>query len=118
MGEAAEMLGGHRAHVSSVARSVWRRRQVAPKGLPSRVLTDPITRRSILAKEPIMATLTISLSDEKMRRLEALGKREGLTTEQIVRLALNDLISQPELTFRASAKRVMEENSELYRRLS
>ena len=65
-----------------------------------------------------MATLTISLSDEKMRRLEALGKREGLTTEQIVRLALNDLISQPELTFRASAKRVMEENSELYRRLS
>ena len=29
------------------------------------------------AKEPIMATLTISLSDEEMLRLEALGKREG-----------------------------------------
>ncbi len=32
-----------------------------------------------------MATLTISLSDEDMRRLEALGKREGLTVEQMVR---------------------------------
>ena len=31
-----------------------------------------------------MATLTISLSDEEMRRLEALGKREGLTVEQMV----------------------------------
>ena len=43
MGEAAEMLGGHRTHVSSVARSLWRRRQVAPKGLPSRVLSLILT---------------------------------------------------------------------------
>ena len=30
-----------------------------------------------------MATLTISFSDEEMRRLEALGKRKGLTVEQM-----------------------------------
>jgi predicted DNA-binding protein len=39
-----------------------------------------------------MATLTISLSDEEMRRLEVLGKREGLTVEQIVRLGISDFI--------------------------
>ena len=33
-----------------------------------------------------MATLTISLSDEEMGRLEALLKRDGLTVEQMVRL--------------------------------
>lgn len=65
-----------------------------------------------------MATLTISLSDEEMRRLDILGKREGLTVEQIVRLSINDLIGQPDDAFRTAAKRVMEKNTELYRRLA
>ena len=65
-----------------------------------------------------MATLTISLSDEEMRRLEALGKREDLTVEQIARLGIHDFIGQPDDSFHAVAKRVMEKNVELYRRLS
>jgi len=65
-----------------------------------------------------MATLTISLSDEGMRRLEELSKREGLIVEQIVRLSVCDFIGQPDDTFRATAKRVLEKNAELYRRLS
>ena len=65
-----------------------------------------------------MATLTISLSDEEMRRLEALGKREGLPVEQMVRLGIHDFIGQPDESFLATAKRAMEKNSELYRRLS
>ncbi|MGE0468371.1 MAG: hypothetical protein AB7L09_04975 [Nitrospira sp.] len=36
-----------------------------------------------------MATLTISLSDEELQRLEALGKRESLAFEQLVRLGVN-----------------------------
>ncbi len=65
-----------------------------------------------------MATVTISLSDEEMKRLEALGQREGLTVEQMVRLGINDFIGQPDVAFRAAAKRVMEKNAELYRRLA
>ena len=65
-----------------------------------------------------MATLTISLSDEEMRRLEELSKRESLTVEQMVRLGIHDFIGQPDDAFRAAAKRVMEKNAELYRRLS
>jgi hypothetical protein len=65
-----------------------------------------------------MATLTISLSDEEMRRLEALGKREGLTVEQMVHLGIHDFIGQPDDAFHAAAKRVMEKNADLYRRLS
>ncbi len=66
----------------------------------------------------IMATITVSLSDEEMRRLEELSKREGLTVEQIVRLGINDFIGQPDDSFRAVVRRVMEKNAELYRRLS
>lgn len=65
-----------------------------------------------------MATLTISLTDEEMRRLEALSKRESLTIEQIVRLIVCDFIAQPDDTFRVATKCVMEKNADLYRRLS
>ena len=43
-----------------------------------------------------MTTVTVSLSDEEMRRLEELSKREGLTVEQMVRLGINDFIGQPD----------------------
>ena len=65
-----------------------------------------------------MATITISLSDEEMRRREELSKREGLTVEQMVSLSIHDLIGQPDNAFHAAAKRVMEKNADLYGRLS
>ena len=65
-----------------------------------------------------MVTLTISLSDEEMRRLDGLGKGEGLTVEQMVRLSVRDFISQPDESFLMAAKRVISKNSDLYRRLS
>jgi antitoxin FitA len=65
-----------------------------------------------------MATITVSLSEEEMSRLQKLSQREGLTVEQIVRLGISDFIGEPEETFRSVARRVMEKNAELYRRLS
>ncbi len=65
-----------------------------------------------------MATITISLSDKEMRRLESLSEREGLTVEQLVRLCVRDLITRPNESFQITAKRVIEKNAELYRRLS
>ena len=65
-----------------------------------------------------MATVTVSLSGEEIRRLKELSKREGLTVEQMGRLGINDFIGQPEESFRTVVKRVMEKNAELYRRLS
>ena len=55
-----------------------------------------------------MATLTISLSDEEMRRLEALGEREGLTVAQMVHLGINDFIGQPDDAFHPAATRAAE----------
>ena len=65
-----------------------------------------------------MPTVTVYLSDEEMRRLEELSKREGLTVEQVVRLSINDFIGQPDEAFRTATRRVMEKNADLYRRLS
>ena len=65
-----------------------------------------------------MVIITVSLSDEEMRRLEELSKRDGLTVEQMVRLGINDFIDHSDDSFRAAARRVMEKNAELYSRLS
>jgi predicted DNA-binding protein len=54
-----------------------------------------------------MPTLTISLSDEEVRRLENLSEREGLAVEQLVRLCVRDLITQPDEFFQIAAKRVI-----------
>ncbi len=65
-----------------------------------------------------MTNITVSLTDEEMRRLQELSKREGLTVEQMVRLGIHDFIGQPDESFRTAAKRVMEKNAEIYRHLS
>ncbi len=58
------------------------------------------------------------LNPKRQGRLEVLGKREGLSVEQIVRLSIHDFIGQPDAAFHTAAKRVMEKNAELYRHLS
>ena len=62
-----------------------------------------------------MTTVSVSLSDEEMHRLEELSKRERLTIEQMVRLSVCDFIGQPDDVFHAAATRVMEKNAGLYR---
>jgi hypothetical protein len=65
-----------------------------------------------------MANVMVSLSDEEMRRLEELSKREGLSVEQMARLGIHDFISQSDEAFHAASKKVLEKNAELYRRLA
>ena len=65
-----------------------------------------------------MAEVMLTLTPEEFKRAEELGKREGLTLQQIVRLGLQDLLSQPDEAFRAAARRIFEKNAELYRRLA
>jgi hypothetical protein len=69
-------------------------------------------------EQQTMATTTVSLSDEEMRRLEERSRQEGLTIKQMVRLGINDFIGLPDDAFPADAKRAMDKNAELYRRLS
>ena len=53
-----------------------------------------------------------------MRRLEELPKGESLAVEQMVRLGIRNFIGQPDDAFHTAAKRMLEKNVELYRRLS
>jgi predicted transcriptional regulator len=65
-----------------------------------------------------MTTITIPLSDDRMRRLKELAEEAGLTPEEMIRASLEEWLSRPKEDFARAADYVLRKNAELYRRLA
>jgi predicted transcriptional regulator len=65
-----------------------------------------------------MTTITITIPDDRMTRLEEIAVRFGVTPEELVRVSLEDLLAKPEDDFRRAVDYVLNKNDELYRRLA
>ena len=62
--------------------------------------------------------LTIDLSPAQTERLRQEAERLGLAPEDLARAAVADLLAAGDDDFEAAAKRVLQKNQELYRRLA
>ncbi|MCI0437692.1 MAG: DNA-binding protein [Chloroflexi bacterium] len=62
--------------------------------------------------------LSVEMTDEQQRRLSEEAKRLNVAVEELAGAAVRDLLAEPEGAFQQAAKRVLEKNRELYRRLS
>lgn len=62
--------------------------------------------------------LSIPLPDDQQRRLQEVARRLNLSTEDLAAAAVRDLLAQPAPEFEAAARRVLEKNHELYKRLA
>jgi hypothetical protein len=62
--------------------------------------------------------LSVDMTDEQQRRLAKEAKRLNVAVEDLAGAAVRDLLAEPEGEFQQAAKRVLEKNRELYRRLS
>jgi len=76
------------------------------------LLDGPATRYSTHMK------VTIDLSQAQAERLRQEAERLGLTPEDLARAAVADLLTTRDGDFEAAAKRVLQKNQELYRRLA
>ena len=65
-----------------------------------------------------MSSLTVELTDERMRELEAAAQRLGVAPEDLVRVSIDDLLSRPDEEFTRVAGYVLKKNANLYRRLA
>ncbi len=65
-----------------------------------------------------MSSLTVELTDERMRELEAVAQRLGVAPEDLVRVSIDDLLSRPDEEFVRVAGYALKKNAELYRRLA
>jgi len=63
-------------------------------------------------------TLSLNLTGEAERRLAEVAKRLNVPLNDLAAAAIRDLLAQPAEDFDRVARRVLEKNRELYRRLA
>ena len=65
-----------------------------------------------------MTTITISLPDDRLQKLQEIAARFSVAPEELVRFSVEELLTRPEEEFRRALEYVLNKNAELYRRLA
>ena len=65
-----------------------------------------------------MTTITIELPSERLQELQEMALKFGVSMEELVRVSVEDMLTQPEEQFRKAAQYVLIKNAELYKRLA
>ncbi len=65
-----------------------------------------------------MSTLTINLTDDRIRALEKLSNRLNIPSSELVRMSIEEILTRPDDTFQDALKYVLEKNSQLFKRLA
>jgi predicted transcriptional regulator len=65
-----------------------------------------------------MTTISIPLSDERLKKLSDLAREAQVAPEEFLRTAVEEWLSRPKEDFARAADYVLRKNAELYRRLA
>ena len=65
-----------------------------------------------------MNAITITLSDDRLARLQEMAAHFHISPEELVRVGVEELLAQPEDAFQRAITEVLKKNAELYRRLA
>ena len=65
-----------------------------------------------------MSILTITLSEDRLIRLQEIASRFNVRAEDLARVGIEELLRQPDETFKQAAEYILSKNAELYRRLA
>ena len=65
-----------------------------------------------------MSTLTITLPDERMTKLQHIASRLGSSPEKLVEESIKELLKQAEPDVHRAITYVLKKNQELYKRLA
>ena len=65
-----------------------------------------------------MTSFTITLTDERVKKLREIAEHFRVAPEELVRASLEDLLTRPQDDFQSALERVLKKNTDLYRRLA
>ncbi len=65
-----------------------------------------------------MTTFTITLPDERVKKLQEIAERFHVAPEELVRASLEELLARPLDDFQVALDRVLAKNADLYKRLA
>ena len=65
-----------------------------------------------------MTTFTITLPDDRLKKLEEIARHFRVAPEELVRASLEELLTRPLDDFQRVVERVLTKNADLYKRLA
>jgi len=65
-----------------------------------------------------MTTFTITLPDERVKKLKEIAEHFRVAPEELVRASLEDLLNRPMDDFQQALESVLSKNANLYKRLA
>ena len=69
-------------------------------------------------EEVFMHTITITLSDDRLAKLQEMAARLHISPEELARAGVEELLARPEETHQRAIDYVLKKNAELYRCLA
>jgi predicted transcriptional regulator len=66
----------------------------------------------------IMTSISVTLSNDRLLKLQEIAARLGVTPEELVRVSIEELLARPDDAFQQAADYVLNKNAELYQRLA
>ncbi len=64
-----------------------------------------------------MKTITITIPEERLQKLEATATHLGVSLEELLLMGAEAVMNQPEVSFQNAIAYVLNKNTELYQRL-
>jgi len=65
-----------------------------------------------------MVTVTVTLSEDRLQKLQSLAKQFNIPTEELLRVSFEELVARPQEDFQKALEYVLETYKELYKRLA
>ena len=65
-----------------------------------------------------MVTITVTLSEDRLKKLQSLAKKFNIPTEELLRVSFEELVARPQEDFQKALEYVLETYKELYKRLA
>jgi len=65
-----------------------------------------------------MTSISVTLPDDRLLKLQEIASRLGVTPEDLVRISIEELLARPDDAFQQAVDYVLNKNAELYRRLA
>jgi hypothetical protein len=65
-----------------------------------------------------MVTITVTLSEDRLQKLQVLAKQFNIPTEELLRVSFEELVARPQEDFQKALEYVLDTYKELYKRLA
>ena len=65
-----------------------------------------------------MVTITVTLSEDRLQKLQDLAAQFRIAPEEPLRVSVEELIARPQADFQKAVDYVLKKNKELYKRLA